>query len=163
MLDRSPQLSEGILSMRNDPGRLIRRLLAAAALLLGIGTAALVLPAAASAADVPPPKTLNATQVQLVRTGGVTGVPQTWTVDAGHFGEDGARLLALVSTPEFLALDPLYGPKNPCCDFFVFTVTVTYDNGTTRTVRTSDLAEDVPEILTTVIQLTQRIGGRPVS
>jgi hypothetical protein len=132
-------------------------------LLLGIGAAALMMPSAATAASVPPPKTLNATQVQLVRTGGIIGVPQTWTVDAEHFGQDGARLLALVSTPEFLALDPIYGPKNPCCDFFVYTVTVTYDNGSTKTVRTSDLAEDVPEILTTVIRLTQKIGASPIS
>ena len=96
-----------------------------------------------------------------MRTGGITGVPKTWTVDAEHFGEDGARLLRLVSTPEYLALKPLYGPKNPCCDFFIYTVTVTYDGGHTKTVRTSELATDTPEILSNVIALTQRIGTPP--
>lgn len=149
--------------MRNEPGRAIRRLLAAAALLLGIASAALMMPGAATAATVPPPKTPVANQVQLVRTGGITGVPQTWTVDAEHFGDDGARLLALVSTPEYLALNPIYGPKNPCCDFFVYTVTVTYDGGHTKVVKTSDLADDEPEILTNVIRLTQKIGSNPRS
>jgi hypothetical protein len=128
-------------------------------LLLGLTTAALVLPGAATAAEVPPPKTLVANRVELVRTGGVTGVPVTFTVDAEHFGENGARLLRLVSTPEFLALAPVYGPKNPCCDFFLYTLTVTYDGGHTKTVFTSEAAVDVPEILSTVIRLTERIGS----
>lgn len=149
--------------MRTESGRIIRRLLAAAALLFGIATAALVLPQAATAADVPGPKTPVANRVELVRTGGFTGIPKTWVVDAEHFGEDGARLLRTVATPEFLALKPLYGPKNPCCDFFVYTLTVTYDGGHTKTVRTSELATDVPPLLTNVIALTQRIGDSPVS
>jgi hypothetical protein len=141
----------------------INGLLAAAALLLGLATAALVLPGAAMAAEVPPPKLPVAYTVELVRAGGPTGVPVTFTVDAQHFGEDGARLLRLVSTPEFLALKPIYGPKNPCCDFFTYTLTVTYNGGNTKTVFTSELAEDVPEILSNVIQLTERIGSSPVS
>lgn len=141
---------------------LIRRLLATTALLLGVSTV-LMAPVAAAASDVPGPKTLVANRVELVRTGGITGIPKTWTVDAEHFGEDGARLLRLVSTPEYVALKDLYGPKNPCCDFFVYTVTVTYDGGHTKVVKTSDLATDVPEILSNVIQLTQHIGSSPVS
>ena len=86
-----------------------------------------------------------------------------FTVDAEHFGEDGARLLRLVSKPEFLALKPRYGPENPCCDFFIYTVTVTYDGGHTKTVRTSEVAEDTPEILWNVILLTERIGSSAVS
>jgi hypothetical protein len=148
--------------MRTESGRIIRRVLAAAALLFGITAAVLVLPQAATA-DVPPPKTLVANRVELVRTGGITGVPKTWVVDAEHFGEDGARLLHTVSTPEFLALRPVYGPKNPCCDFFVFTLTVTYDGGHTKTVRTSELATDEPELLTDVIRLTVAIGSNPIS
>lgn len=166
MLDRSRYLTERNAFMRNESGRIIRRLLAAAALLLGIATAALAMPGAATAAtttDVPGPKTLVANRVELVRTGGITGIPQTWVVDAEHFGEPGARLLALVSTPEYLALKPLYGPKNPCCDFFIYTVTVTYDGGFTKVVRTSELATDEPELLTRVILLTQRIGESPKS
>lgn len=143
--------------------RIIRRLLAATALLFGIATAALVLPQAATAADVPGPKTPVANRVELVRTGGITGQPTTWTVDAAHFGEDGARLLRTVSTPDFLALKPLYGPKNPCCDFFVYTLTVTYDGGHTKTVQTSELATDVPELLTNVIRLTVLIAENPIS
>jgi hypothetical protein len=149
--------------MRTEPGRIIRRLLAAAALLLGIATAALATPGAATAADVPGPKTLVANQVELVRTGGFTGIPETWIVDDQHFGEDGLRLLRLVSTPEYLALKPVYGPKNPCCDFFIYTVTVTYDGGHTKTVQTSELATDEPELLTRVILLTQHIGSSPES
>ena len=149
--------------MRTEPGRTIRRLLAAAALLLGVATAALAAPGAATAADVPGPKTVRANLVELVRTGGITGIPQTWIVDDQHFGEDGLRLMRLVSTPEYLALKPLYGPKNPCCDFFVYTVTVTYDGGHTKTVQTSELATDTPEILSKVIVLTQHIGANPKS
>jgi hypothetical protein len=143
--------------------RTIKALLAAAALLFGLTTAALVLPAAATAAEVPPPKLPVANRVELVRAGGPTGVPVTFTVDAAHFGSDGVRLLRLVSKPEFLALKPIYGPKNPCCDFFTYTVTVTYDNGTTKTVFTSELAEDAPEILGNVIELTELIGSSPES
>jgi len=139
--------------------RTIRRLFAAAALLFGLTTAALVLPSAATAAEVPPPKLPVANRVELVRAGGITGVPVTFTVDAEHFGEDGARLLRLVSTPEFLALEDSYGPKNPCCDFFTYTLTVTYDGGHTKTVFTSEAAEDAPELLLNVIRLTERIGS----
>jgi hypothetical protein len=142
--------------------RTIRGLLAAAALLFGLTTAALVLPTAATA-EVPPPKLPVANRVELVRAGGITGVPVTFTVDAEHFGEDGARLLRLVSTPEFLALEPSYGPRNPCCDFFTYTLTVTYDGGHTKKVFTSEVAENVPEILGNVIRLTMRIGSSPVS
>jgi hypothetical protein len=166
MLDRSRKTSERNPFMRTEPGRIIRRLLAAAALLLGIAAAALTMPGtatAASTADVPGPKTLVANRVELVRTGGFTGIPQTWVVDAEHFGEDGARLLRLVSTPDYLALRPLYGTKNPCCDFFIYTVTVTYDGGFTKVVRTSELATDEPELLTKVIALTQLIGESPKS
>jgi len=149
--------------MRTETGRVIRRLLAAAALLFGIATAALVLPQAATAADVPGPKTQVANRIELVRTGGFTGIPKTWVVDAEHFGEDGARLLRTVSKPEFLALNDHYGPKNPCCDFFEYTLTVTYDSGHKKTVTTSELATDQPEILTNVLALTQRIGESPQS
>jgi hypothetical protein len=149
--------------MRTESGRIIRRLLVAAALLFGIATAALVLPQAATAADVPGPKTPVANRIELVRTGGVTGETKTWVVDAWHFGEDGARLLRTVSTPEFLALKPVYGPKNPCCDFFVFTLTVTYDGGHTKTVQTSELATDQPELLTNVMRLTVTIAENPIS
>jgi hypothetical protein len=149
--------------MRTDPVRIIRRLLAGAALLLGLATAAMALPQAATAASVPPPKTPVANRVELQRTGGVTGVPATFTVDAEHFGEDGARLLRLVSSPEFMALKPSYGPTNPCCDFFEYTVTVTYNGGGTKTVFTSEAAIDTPEILSNVIALTGRIGSSPVS
>jgi hypothetical protein len=145
--------------MPTQPARAIRRLLAAALLLLGLTTAALVLPGAATAAEVSRPSTPVANRVELLRTGGFTGVPVTFTVDAEHFGDEGARLLRLVSTPEFLALAPSYGPKNPCCDFFLYTLTVTYDGGRTKTVFTSDAAEDAPEILFTVIRLTERIGS----
>jgi hypothetical protein len=140
----------------------IKGLLAAAALLFGLTTAALVLPAAATA-EVPPPKLPVANRVELVRAGGPTGVPVTFTVDAEHFGANGVRLLRLVSKPEFLALDPSYGPLNPCCDFFTYTVTVTYDSGVTKTVFTSEAADDVPAILGNVIQLTQQIGSAGTS
>ena len=123
----------------------------------------MALPSAATASSIPPPKTPVANRVELVRTGGVVGTPVTFTVDAAHFGEDGARLMRLVSTPEFLALSPIYGPKNPCCDFFEYTVTVTYNGGHTKTVYTSEAAENVPEILINVIQLTERIGSGGVS
>src|SRR5690348_2161818 len=145
MLVGSCPSTKGFPVMRTDPVRIIRRLLAGAALLLGLATVAMVLPQAASA-GVPPPKTPVANRVELQRTGGVTGVPATFTVDAEHFGEDGARLLRLVSSPEFLALKPAYGPMNPCCDFFEYTVTVTYNGGGTKTVFTSEAAEDTPEI-----------------
>lgn len=137
--------------------RTIRRLLAGALLLLGLAAATLMQPSAATA-DVAPSTAPVANRIELLRTGGITGVPVTFTVEAGNVGDEGARLLRLVATPEFLALAPRYGPKNPCCDFFLYTLTVTYDGGATKTVFTSDLAEDAPEILFTVIRLTERIG-----
>jgi len=135
----------------------IRRLLVAAAVLLGFTTAALVLPSGATAADIPSPAPV-ANRVELLRAGGITGVPVTFTVDVTNTSEEGVRLLALVSTPEFLALAPIYGPRNPCCDFFLYTLTVTYNGGGTKRVFTSDAAEDIPAILFTVIRLTERIG-----
>jgi hypothetical protein len=148
--------------MRTQSGRTIRRLFAALALLFGLAAAALVLPSAATAAEVPPPKTPVATSITMVRTGGITGVPAKFFVDASN-GPEGIRLLHLTSTPEFLALDPFYGPKNPCCDFFVYHLLVRYDSGDTKTVVTSDAAEDVPEILTKVIRLTEFIGATDAS
>jgi hypothetical protein len=138
--------------------RTIRRLLAGALLLLGLAATVLMQPGAAAAAD-PAPTTPVANRIELLRTGGVTGVPVTFTVEAGNVGDDGAKLLRLVATPEFLALAPSYGPKNPCCDFFIYTLTVTYDGGATKTVFTSDAAEDAPAILFTVIRTTERIGS----
>src|SRR5262249_10911393 len=146
-------IHERIPVMRTRSIPTARRLLVAAAVLLGLTTAVLVLPSAATAAEVPATAPV-ANRVELLRTGGVINLPVTFTVDATNAGEDSARLLALVSTPEFLALAPIYGPKNPCCDFFRYTLTVTYNGGGTKRVFTSDAAEDAPAILFTVIRLT---------
>jgi hypothetical protein len=149
---------ERIAVMQTRSTSTIGRLLVAAAVLLGFVTAASLLPSAATAADVRSTVPV-ANRVELLRTGGITGVPVTFTVDAMNTAEDSARLLALVSTPEFLALAPVYGPKNPCCDFFLYTLTVTYNGGGTKRVFTSDAAEVAPAILLTVIRLTERVGS----
>ena len=137
--------------------RTTRRLFAAALLLLGLAAVVLMRPGVA-AADVAPNAPV-ANRVELLRTGGITGVPVTFTVNAGDGGDTGAQLLRLVATPEFLALQPRYGPKNPCCDFFLYTLTVTYDGGATKTVFTSDAADNTPEILLKAIRVTERIGS----
>jgi len=144
--------------MSSRPIPTVRRLFFAAAVLLGLAAAALVVPSAATAAAIPP-TTPVANRVELVRTGGIINVPVTFTVDLTNAGDDTARLKALVSSRQFLALAPSYGPKNPCCDFFLYTLTVTYDGGGTKTVFTSDAAEDAPAILFAVIRLTERIGS----
>jgi len=141
---------------------MIRRTLVALALLLGLTTAALAIPAVATAADST--TTPVATRVNLLREGGITGIPVKYVVtDADPQSPEVRRLLAAVATPEFLALDPVYGPKNPCCDFFTYTLRVTYVGGRVKTVFTSELAEDQPALLTAVIQLTQKIGATDAS
>jgi hypothetical protein len=145
---------------RNPEGksmRSIRRTFVALAMMLGMSAAALAAPAVATAAtpSVPP----VATSVDLVRAGGFTGVPVKWHVsDADPQSDEVRRLLDAVATPEFLALQPVYGPKNPCCDFFTYTLRVTYVGGRVKTVFTSELAEDEPALLTAVIHLTQKVG-----
>ena len=135
------------------PNPSARRWLAAALLVLGLAATALLRPAVAAAEVVP--TTPAAQQVEVLRTGGIINVPRTFTVRAGFPGDEAARLMRLVTTPEFLALKPQYGPRNPCCDFFIYKLTVTYEGGTTKTVSTSDATVDAPEILFLVIRLTE--------
>jgi hypothetical protein len=143
--------------MYSETARPLRRLAAAFALLLGLAIAGLTAPAAV-ADTVPGPKSLVAFRVVLERTGGVTGQPQTIVVDAGGAHPDIPRLLRLVSSPEFLALDPSYLPKDTCCDFFFYRVTVTYINDAKKSVLTMEGAT-APAVLWNAIHLTYAIGG----
>ncbi|GIJ44960.1 hypothetical protein Val02_18460 [Virgisporangium aliadipatigenens] len=134
---------------------MFRRMFVALALVLGIAATALATPATAATAETQAPV---ATRVDLLRQGGIIGIPVKWHVTDADTSPEAVRLLNAVATPEFLALKPIYGPENPCCDFFTYTLRVTYSDGRVKRVFTSDLAEDVPPLLTAVIRLTQKIG-----
>jgi len=69
--------------------------------------------------------------------------------------------LALASTPQYRWLKPSYLPADPCCDGFSYEVTVRYQRGSTKVVRTMDGAS-APKLLWQVIRLTQRgSAGNP--
>ena len=74
--------------------------------------------------------------VTLTRSGGIAGVHETWQVgpaDAGH------RAVFEAASKEALEdADTGAGKTPPCCDFFQYTVVVSYSDGDTATYRMYD-------------------------
>jgi len=122
------------------------------------GTAATAAPAADGVAAAAA-SAQTAQSIVLRRTGGLIGVDDTFTVLAGNPSPRAPQLFELVGSDAFLALAPVYGPSNPCCDVFSYRLTVRYTDGTTKSVFTSDLAFTAPAILRQVIALTASIGA----
>ena len=130
--------------------RTIGRLMTAFALLIGVsaGTVAIAGPAQAARA--------GAYQVTVTRTGGFIGVNEAYMVfhDTAHVSTP--ALMTAVEGREFRHLCASYPPAGNGADRFVYTVSVTYRNGVTKTIVTEDGA-DAPELLWRVIGTTLQI------
>jgi len=100
-------------------------------------------------------------QIQLDRTGGIAGRHDRYVVGWFTPSRPAWTALALASTPRYRWLKPSYLPADPCCDRFSYEVTVRYQRGSTKVVRTMDGAS-APKLLWQVIRLTQRgSAGNP--
>jgi hypothetical protein len=128
-----------------------------AGLLTAVGAAPAV--AAPSTPDGPAarPTAGFAYWIQVDRSGGIAGRHDVFTVGWFTPNRPGWTALALASTPRFRWLKPSYLPADQCCDRFSYVVTVRYQRGPTKVVRTMDGAP-APAVLWQVIKLTQRGG-----
>jgi emfourin len=102
----------------------------------------------------------RASTIVLERSGGFAGRQESFLVDRTTVG--GERALRLAARPEFRRLRGSYQPANPCCDRFLYELTVTYRDGRHQTVSTVQ-GGTAPRILWDVIAEVQRVGARPVS
>jgi hypothetical protein len=91
--------------------------------------------------------------VTVVKTGGVAGVHKQ-VVDTDLDNDARTRLRELVSSREFTDLDYTVATP-PCCDGFVYTVTVDYDAGTQKVVTAYDLQNDTPEVLEQIVAVVK--------
>lgn len=89
--------------------------------------------------------------VTVVKTGGVAGVHKAVS-DADLDDDTRTQLLDLVASREFTDLDYTVATP-PCCDGFVYTVTVDYDSGPQKVVTAYDLRNDTPKVLEKVVAL----------
>jgi hypothetical protein len=85
----------------------------------------------------------TATSVVVHQTGGIAGVDRTWTIadDAapppGMSRSDVDRALGIAASPAFRSM-PVTKMKVLCCDYFTYSVSVVYSDGSNRTLKTSD-------------------------
>ncbi|MFD1373029.1 hypothetical protein [Actinoplanes sichuanensis] len=98
-----------------------------------------------------------ASSITLDRSGGFTGRHDTFVVTGAT--PNGRPALRMVSTRQFLRLRGSYQPKNPCCDRYVYELTVTYRNGFHKKVSTVQGTPGVPQILWDVIGEVERVGS----
>jgi hypothetical protein len=88
-----------------------------------------------------PTQSVEATSVTVHRTGGIAGTTDSWTVKAGKPGDLSPRaaedVLRIASSPAFKAIDATK-PKQVCCDFFNYAVTVHYSDGSQLQLHTND-------------------------
>ena len=115
---------------------------------------------AAPAAAAPPPDPIRravgfAYSIQVDRTGGIAGRHDRYVVSRLTPNRPARTALALAGTPRYRWLKPSYLPADPCCDRFSYEVTVRYQRGPTKVVRTMD-GGSAPKLLWQVIRLTQR-------
>ena len=97
------------------------------------------------ASSSPPASTstqsVKATSVTVRRTGGIAGVDDTWTVKADKPGDLSSHaadeVLRIASSPAFQGIDPAK-PTHMCCDFFSYTVTVSYSDGSRLQIHADD-------------------------
>ena len=93
-----------------------------------------------------------ATEVSISRSGGIAGGQTSYTFTAGEAPPEGFtaaqrdRVLEVASAPALRDLEPEPLPKDLCCDLFVYEITVTWDDGTTRTFTTADGVETHPAL-----------------
>ncbi|MFC4144635.1 protealysin inhibitor emfourin [Micromonospora mangrovi] len=130
--------------------RVIGRAMTAFALLIGVGAGTLAVAGPAQAAY------RTASAVTVVRTGGFAGLTQDFTVLSSTVHTSTPDLMYTVNGREFRSLAPSYLPSSNGADRYVYTVTVSYTNGATKTVTTMDGA-DAPAVLWQVIDTTVQI------
>ena len=82
--------------------------------------------------------------VELVKSGGVAGIMETWEMSAqasppsGMSPADARKVLAIASSDEFRSMTSEAVPSDYCCDQFHYEVTVTYADGSTAHHETAD-------------------------
>ncbi|MCI4063235.1 hypothetical protein MRQ36_11885 [Micromonospora sp. R77] len=130
--------------------RVIGRAITAFALLIGVGGGFLAIAGPAQAARS------TAEQVTVTRTGGFAGLTTEFTVASNTVHAATTDLIYTVNGREFRTLAPSYLPSSNGADRYVYTVTVSYSNGATKTVTTMDGAE-APAVLWQVIDTTVQI------
>lgn len=100
-----------------------------------------------------------ATSVEVNQTGGFAGVNQVYTVDETVDNPRRGSLFDMAAAPDFRTLTDAYTGPNDCRDSYQYAVTVTYRDGTTKSVSTDECNES-PKALTDIIALTKEIGRR---
>jgi hypothetical protein len=99
----------------------------------------------------PPHDFAQAKAVTLVRSGGIRGGTDTWRFAAdqpppnGFSKADLAAILTAAADPD-LKSQTESSPGNPCCDRYLYRVTVTWPDGTSRTFATVDGESRTPEL-----------------
>lgn len=105
------------------------------------------------------PEAPAATSVEVNQTGGFAGVNQVYTVDESVDNPRRGSLFEMAAAPDFRALTDAYTGPNDCRDSYLYAVTVTYRDGTTKSV-SADECNESPKVLTDIIALTKEIGRR---
>ena len=110
-------------------------------------------PAGPATAGPPAP----ATAIVVERAGGFAGTRDSFVVDRSTAG--GRPPLRMAGSLAFRRLRGSYQPVNPCCDRYLYRVTVTYRGGRRKTVSTVQ-GTTAPRILWTLIAEVERVGVR---
>jgi hypothetical protein len=89
------------------------------------------------------PSQVRAVSVTYTRAGGKTGLTQVVQIarDKTGKGYDKAKVrdvLAAASRPELRTLHLPLMPQDLCCDRYVYTIRVSWSDGSTKTFRTAD-------------------------
>ena len=110
--------------------------------------------------------------IKFHKTGGFAGVDQIWIIyrsgrvvmdDGGEFTLDverNNRIWSHIDDGSFFALEGEYLPKNTCCDFFQYEITVV-DEGRKHTVVTMDEAEMPPTLESLLMELQEVAAQQP--
>ncbi|MGH3497690.1 MAG: hypothetical protein ACRDP1_09525 [Nocardioidaceae bacterium] len=106
-----------------------------------------------------PPSAVKATQVTVVRSGGMSGrtVQFKLTAESPQSGRAMKTALQLrrVAQPDHVVATP------PCCDIFVFAVTIAYSDGSTANFRSFQGDHTTPGLQDLISQVVT--VGKPVT
>jgi len=100
--------------------------------------------------------------VTVHQSGGLAGVRRTWQVNAGASNAERVFDAAGANGMTAAATDASVAPTVPCCDFFVYDITIRYSDGRALRVRTSD-AERRPDPAVTRLLNAVLAGDPPIS
>ncbi|WP_020666638.1 hypothetical protein [Amycolatopsis nigrescens] len=101
-----------------------------------------------------------ASWVELARSGGYTGDRWNLRVDQGErtlLPQDRTWLFEQLGDPDFRALDEQY-VNEQLRDGYTIEITVGYQDGSTKKVRTTDPSTDRPAVLTGLVDLVNRLS-----